>query len=125
MVTTIDFITRALSVLSMVYTVSGLNLLSGKKAGRCMDDWDMSLSNYLWIWLKYPALVYVVLFPVSEILSNGHLVFWDYLIIAGNLVIWLWVKDAGDDDWKKRLKKRLTETVKTLGSRLIVVPQGA
>ncbi len=82
--------------------------------------------NRTWLWSKWPALASVLFDPLAKILfdhqSPDTL---DIFLTAVLLYLWWRYKDSGDDDEFKKLHKRLTESVKDLGGKLVVVPHPA
>lgn len=107
------------------YMFTGVVLLISRAFGASVESKPLKPFNLVWKWAKYPALGHAVGAPVLTVLIAGHLTFWDYLSTAVNVYVWWQYRDVGDDDWKKKLKKKVTEIVKAVQGRLIVVPQGA
>lgn len=75
--------------------------------------------HLLWKWTKWPALgnvillVYFAASPQSNFRAGIETV---YLALS-----WWIFRNAGDDDFKRKLKKMLTEIVQRAGSRLVIV----
>lgn len=78
--------------------------------------------NTAWTWLKWPAFTNIFISPVATVVFMGHLGFWDCALIVLNAVTWYYMKDSGDDDLGKKLKKKLTEIVASVNGKLVVVP---
>ena len=81
--------------------------------------------NSVWKWTKWPALGYVLAQPVLRFLIDGKLPWWQSLIFLLNIYCWHQVKDAGDDDFTKKLKERLKEKIVAIEGKLVVVPERA
>jgi hypothetical protein len=77
----------------------------------------------MWL-LKWPALI-------SVFVSWGADCFRDFnpwmnaIILLVQVGTWWYLKDVGDDDWRKRKRRALRDRVASLGHRLTVVPAGA
>lgn len=110
-----------------VFLVSGflLKMVRFQLVSQSKADRVRRTLNTLWLITKYLAFAYVCLGPAMWLTLNGKLNWWDGAAEALNVWLWWAYKDMGDDDWKKRLKKRLTEAVRAIHGRLVVVPQGA
>lgn len=79
--------------------------------------------NSVWKWTKWPAFVNLFCQPVLDIMFIGdNMHWWSGLIWAANAYNWWMFRNAGDDDWSKKMKARLTETVERVGGKLVIVP---
>lgn len=107
------------------YCVSGIFLLITKAAGYPGDLKGIRIINTVWRVTEYPALVYVIFSPALWAIVDHSSGFWMLLASLLNALAWIFYKDAGDDDWKKRLKRKAKEVVRAVRGRLVVVPQEA
>jgi hypothetical protein len=117
-----------LAALFMVYIYAGLILTIVKSiTGQInRDNRLIRVTNAMWRWCKWPSLVYVIAAPVLDVLSGvGDHHWWTPFLYVWNGWIWWAYRNAGDDDEWKRKAKRLAEKVKQVGTKLVVVPQGA
>lgn len=112
-----------LAVVHTVYNVTGM-LLKPKLVGP-LPPGLAARCRTLWKWTKWPSLVNVLLqLPIDAVLF-GNLSVRDCLLTAFDAVIWWWLRNAGDDDTMKKLKKTLTAVVERVGDKLAVVPKAA
>ncbi len=90
------------------------------------DKHRSDLATLLWLLAKWPALASVIWDPAAIIFFE-HEVPSTWVWISAGLSGWIWhyFSKAGDDDDTKRLRERITGSVKDIGGRLVVVPARA
>ena len=112
------FLAAQLFLAYLAYSFSGTWLLTMRCHGLpTADSWRLTI----WQWTKWPALAYVILNPIQDIMTGQTGVF-DALLSGLAAVMWWELRNAGDDDLKKKLKKFLKETVAQIEGKLVVVP---
>lgn len=104
------------------YTWSGMFILLLRSFGIARG---IKVFNTIWKWSKYPALVACFANPAADVLTGGKLDVWDYLAFLLNIFIWWYYRNMGDDDWTKKAKEKLTEVVREIQGKLVLVPQAA
>jgi hypothetical protein len=105
------------SMSHLTYSLSGNIMLIIRTHGKG----PTGVFNTIWKWSKWPAFTHLFVNPVADVIC-GNLRWWCPFIYAINVAVWWVLRNAGDDDWSKKVRKKLTETVKQLGTRLVVVP---
>lgn len=81
------------------------------------------IAHAVWKWTKWPALGQILLMLYFTI--NREPGFESATDTAMLAIAWWIFRNAGDDDFKKKLKKKLSEAVKQVGDRLVIVPKVA
>lgn len=106
-----------------VFVYSALWLKVCKRVG-CSRK-HVTFANLVWKYSKPWAFIGTFAIPALVVLVDGHLSgshYFDFVVNLGALYLF---KDSGDDDFTKKLKKKLKEKVEVLKGKLIVVPEAA
>lgn len=61
---------------------------------------------------------------IADLVVHGEMTGWNIFFSASALALWWFVKDEGDDRWKRR-RAKVTEKIARRGARLVVLPAGA
>jgi hypothetical protein len=104
---------------NLFWVVSVIITLHGGGSRRGVAVW----LNRVWLYTKYPALVGVFAQPVFTVVLGEKLDMWDWAACAAGFLVWVMNRDVGDDDWKKKFKKKLKEKIAVIQGKLVVVPQ--
>jgi hypothetical protein len=88
-------------------------------------DRVMEIVHICWKITKWPAVIGIYCQPVIMIALAGRLDLRDIAIFGLNLFGWYCCKDAGDDDFWRKLKSKLKEKIKQVRAKLVVVPEAA
>lgn len=80
------------------------------------------MMNTAWKICKWPAFVNIFTSPVLGILIDGGLSPIGVLSPFLDFACWWYLRNAGDDDWTKKLKAKVKEKVAAVGHKLVVVP---
>ncbi len=82
--------------------------------------------NNIWRWTKWPALVSILCdIPMIIFVYEKQPDMWDWLLLLFHLGFWYVYRNMGDDDPMNKLKDKITEKVKELNGRLVLVPASA
>jgi hypothetical protein len=79
-------------------------------------------TQWLYLILKWPALPGCWAYVAHDIMTGHAPSGWIVLASVGDTVFWWLVRNDGDDDFRKRLRDRVSGVVKSLGHRLVVAP---
>ncbi len=83
-------------------------------------------ANTIWRWTKWPSLVHIIANIPLNIYCYGHRPdIWDWFFLTINLMLWYSYRNMGDDDPMDKLKDKITEKVKEINGRLVLVPAEA
>lgn len=61
----------------------------------------------------------------GAIVLRGPLDWWQALLLLNEVWTYYTLRDEDDDDFYKRMRKKATDVVKSLGHRLVVAPAGS
>lgn len=113
----------AITVVFTIYVACGFSLhLYRENRGRL----PKGRRHGVWKATKWPALLFVVTHPILDfVFSREPPDHWDAIHWGWSAVCWWVCRDAGDDDLKKWLKKKLKDTVQRVGGKLVIVPATA
>lgn len=78
--------------------------------------------QWLWLITKWPALAGLITVWVQTALEPGVNAGINALALGGGVWVWWCYRNSGDDDFKRRLKRKAAQRVKALAGRLVVVP---
>jgi hypothetical protein len=73
--------------------------------------------EWAWLALKWPALA-SIFFMWFQVISNPF----SGLLLALDLYVWWTLRNSGDDDFRRKQKRRVAAKVKAVAGRLVVVP---
>jgi len=111
------FIDYVAVFMPMTWVFTALLCRIARAAGRTPPGWAPTLVGML----KWPALMCYVWNWASD-LADPEAGMLNHAVGVLNLVVWWLYRNDGDDDWKKKMKKKLAEKVTRVGARLVVVP---
>lgn len=80
-----------------------------------------SVWNTIWRWTKWPAFAGLFIQPWSDFAFDNHH-WYSPLAYVLNAVVWWSLRNAGDDDISKKLKKKLKEKIEAINGKLVVIP---
>lgn len=103
-----------------MYIASGWWLLLHRWTGITIPK---GIAHTVWKWTKWPALCQILLMLYFTV--TGEPGFDSIADTAMLAIAWWLLRNAGDDDFKKKLKKKLSEVVKQVGDRLVIVAKVA
>lgn len=81
-----------------------------------------SRTNTIWIVLKWPALVGVILQPIDAFFLMGFIDSFEWFCFITFLSFWLLFRNQGDDDEWKKTRQKVLEKVQRVAARLEVIP---
>jgi hypothetical protein len=79
-------------------------------------------TEWVWLILKWPALVIPLLEWADGAIRHTGPPWANALVTLFYVGVWWLFRNTGDDDWRKRQRRRLAAKVKAAGHRLVVVP---
>lgn len=83
-------------------------------------EWGMRLICWCAVELKGTFWPSFIIITVDRV-RHGGLTPWSGIQIVAAYFCWHFLKDIGDDRWKRR-RRKLSERVSRVGARLVVVP---
>lgn len=91
-----------------------------------LDTHKLPVFSIIWSITKWPALAQPIFNIAGQIfLDHEAPSTFDILFFLFQIWIWWRNRNSGDDDDVRKLRERMTESVKEMGGKLVIVPNTA